>query len=32
MKLEFRTLFISDCHLGSNGAQADALARFLKHV
>jgi UDP-2,3-diacylglucosamine pyrophosphatase LpxH len=32
MKARYRTLFISDCHLGSNGAQADALARFLKHV
>lgn len=32
MKARYRTLFISDSHLGSNGAQADALARFLKHV
>ena len=32
MKARYRTLFISDCHLGSNGAQAEQLARFLKHV
>ena len=32
MKARFRTLFISDSHLGSNGAQAEQLARFLKHV
>ena len=25
MKARFRTLFISDCHLGSNGAQAEQL-------
>jgi UDP-2,3-diacylglucosamine pyrophosphatase LpxH len=32
MKARYRTLFISDCHLGSNGAQAEQLARVLKHV
>jgi UDP-2,3-diacylglucosamine pyrophosphatase LpxH len=32
MKARFRTLFISDCHLGSSGAQAAQLARVLKHV
>jgi len=32
MKARFRTLFISDCHLGSSGAQAEQLARVLKHV
>ncbi|MFM1804504.1 MAG: hypothetical protein RL136_1383 [Planctomycetota bacterium] len=32
MKARYRTLFISDCHLGSNGAQAEPLSRFLKHV
>ncbi|MFZ4751350.1 MAG: UDP-2,3-diacylglucosamine diphosphatase [Phycisphaerales bacterium] len=32
MKARYRTLFISDSHLGSNGAQAEQLARFLKHV
>ncbi len=32
MKARYRTLFISDCHLGSNGAQAEQLARYLKHV
>ena len=31
-KLRVRTLFLSDCHLGSNGARADELARFLKQV
>lgn len=29
-KIRFRTLFISDLHLGSRGCQADALAAFLK--
>jgi UDP-2,3-diacylglucosamine pyrophosphatase LpxH len=28
----FRTVWISDAHLGSSGAQADELAYFLKHV
>jgi UDP-2,3-diacylglucosamine pyrophosphatase LpxH len=32
MKARYRTLFISDCHLGSSGAKAEQLARFLKHV
>ena len=32
MKARFRTLFISDCHLGSSGAKAEELARFLKQV
>lgn len=32
MKARYRTLFISDCHLGSSGAQAEQLARYLKHV
>jgi UDP-2,3-diacylglucosamine pyrophosphatase LpxH len=32
MKARFRTLFLSDCHLGSGGAQAEQLARVLKHV
>ncbi|MBI1303680.1 MAG: UDP-2,3-diacylglucosamine diphosphatase [Phycisphaera sp.] len=32
MKARYRTLFISDCHLGSSGAKADELARFLKQV
>ena len=32
MKLKVRTLFLSDCHLGSSGAQAEQLARALKHV
>ena len=32
MKARFRTLFISDCHLGSSGAKAEQLARFLKQV
>jgi UDP-2,3-diacylglucosamine pyrophosphatase LpxH len=31
-KLRVRTLFLSDCHLGSNGARADELARFLKQI
>ncbi len=28
---KYRTLFISDVHLGSKGSQADALCDFLKH-
>ncbi len=32
MKLEYRTVWISDTHLGSKGARAQELARFLKHV
>ena len=28
----FRTLFLSDLHLGSRACQAEPLARFLKHV
>ncbi len=32
MKLHVRTVFISDTHLGSKGARAKDLARFLKHV
>ena len=32
MKARYRTLFISDCHLGSGGAKAKELARFLKQV
>jgi len=32
MKARYRTLFISDCHLGSSGAKAEELARFLKQV
>jgi len=32
MKARYRTLFISDCHLGSSGAKAEQLARFLKQV
>ena len=32
MKLEFRTLFISDVHLGCMGSRASELATFLKHV
>jgi len=32
MKARYRSLFISDCHLGSNGAQAEQLARILKHI
>jgi UDP-2,3-diacylglucosamine pyrophosphatase LpxH len=29
---QFRTLFISDIHLGSKGCQADLLLNFLRHV
>jgi len=32
MKARYRTLFISDCHLGSSGAKAEELARFLKQI
>lgn len=32
MKLEYRSVFISDTHLGSKGARAKELARFLKQV
>jgi UDP-2,3-diacylglucosamine pyrophosphatase LpxH len=32
MTLDYRTVFISDTHLGSRGCQAAALSRFLKHV
>lgn len=31
-KLEYRTVWISDTHLGSKGARAKELARFLKQV
>lgn len=32
MKLHVRTVFISDTHLGSKGARAKELSKFLKHV
>ena len=32
MTLNYRTVFISDTHLGSRGCQAAALSRFLKHA
>ena len=32
MTLDYRTVFISDTHLGSRGCQAAALSRFLKYV
>jgi len=32
MKLEYRTVWISDTHLGSKGARAKELSRFLKQV
>ncbi|MEM6459954.1 MAG: UDP-2,3-diacylglucosamine diphosphatase [Planctomycetota bacterium] len=32
MTLDYRTVFISDAHLGSRGCQAAALSRFLKYV
>ena len=32
MKARYRTLFISDCHLGSSGAKAEELTRFLKQI
>ena len=31
-KLKFRTVILSDVHLGSNGCQIDAVNDFLKHV
>jgi UDP-2,3-diacylglucosamine pyrophosphatase LpxH len=32
MKLQYRTVWISDTHLGSKGARAKELSRFLKHT
>lgn len=32
MKKEYRAIFISDIHLGSNGCRADILAPLLKHL
>jgi len=32
MKLEYKTVWISDTHLGSKGARAKELARFLKQI
>jgi UDP-2,3-diacylglucosamine pyrophosphatase LpxH len=32
MTLDYRTVFISDTHLGSRGCQAAALSKFLKYV
>lgn len=32
MKLRYRTVWISDTHLGSKGARAEELSRFLKHI
>ncbi len=32
MTLDYRTVFISDTHLGSRGCRAAALSRFLKHA
>ncbi|MEM8738747.1 MAG: UDP-2,3-diacylglucosamine diphosphatase [Planctomycetota bacterium] len=32
MTLDYRTVFISDTHLGSRGCQAQALSRFIKYV
>ena len=32
MTLDYRTVFISDTHLGSRGCQAEALSRFIKYV
>lgn len=32
MTLDYRTVFISDTHLGSRGCQAAALSRFIKYV
>lgn len=32
MTLDYRTVFISDTHLGSRGCQAEALSNFLKYV
>ena len=30
--MHYRTLFLSDCHLGSRGCRAEELADFLRHV
>lgn len=32
MTLDYRTVFISDAHLGSRGCQAAALSKFIKYV
>ncbi len=32
MKLNYRTVFLSDLHLGSNGCQAKDISRLLKHL
>jgi UDP-2,3-diacylglucosamine pyrophosphatase LpxH len=32
MRTKFRTVWLSDTHLGSKGCQADELARFLKRI
>lgn len=32
MRLSYRTVFVSDVHLGSSASRADAAAAFLKHV
>lgn len=32
MKLKYKTVWISDTHLGSKGARAKELSRFLKHI
>lgn len=32
MKFEYRTVFLSDTHLGFNAVRADELSAFLKHV
>jgi UDP-2,3-diacylglucosamine pyrophosphatase LpxH len=32
MKLEYRTVFISDTHLGSRGSRSKELSTFLKHI
>ena len=32
MTLDYRTVFISDTHLGSRGCRAEALSRFIKYV
>lgn len=32
MKLHYRTVFLSDVHLGCRAAQAETLGRFLKHL
>ena len=31
VKYQFRTIFISDIHLGTRGCQAEVLLDFLKH-